>query len=270
MADHTNPNGLLFLWWLDKNNPDDRKAVAAALDGWPLWACGLLGRAMTGYYAGSGDQHILKALETVYSTDPDCLRGITGNMSNLWPAFDTYTWTGNKAIAAALDAMFDKERPGLKPILNRYRTAPDLTPGTTVENQHVVEFLESTTPWAVGYLWTGDAELPSGGPWLARPARTHRHAAVRRAGRRRVVRPDRRVPRDRDLRRRGIRVEPGRAAGRERRGPHGRPARAGVFQRRAGHRVARFQNARLFPESQPVCQRLARFSSRAEGRRRLL
>ena len=26
-----------------------------------------------------------------------------------------------------------------------------------VENQHVVEFIESTTPWAVAYLWTGDA-----------------------------------------------------------------------------------------------------------------
>jgi hypothetical protein len=157
VADHANPNGLLFLWWLDKNNPEDRKAVAAALEGWPLWASGLLGRAMTGYYAGSGDPHILKALETVYSSDPDCLHGITSNLSNPWPAFDTYTWTGNQAIADALDAMFDKEHPGLKPILNRYRTAPELKPGTTVENQHVVEFLESTTPWAVAYLWTGDA-----------------------------------------------------------------------------------------------------------------
>ena len=31
-----------------------------------------------------------------------------------------------------------------------------MKPGTTVDNAHVVEFLESTTPWAVGYLWTGD------------------------------------------------------------------------------------------------------------------
>lgn len=157
VADHTNANGIFFLWWLDRNNPDDRKAVAAALDGWPVWACGLLGRAMVGYYAGSGDKHVLDSLETVYSADPDCLREITGSMSNLWPAFDTYTWTGNKSIAAALDAMFDQKRAGLTPILNRYRTAPDLTPGTEVENQHVVAFLENTTPWAVGYLWTGDS-----------------------------------------------------------------------------------------------------------------
>ena len=157
VADHVNPNGISFLWWLNKNNPEDQKAVASALEGWPLWACGLLGRSMTGYYEGSGDKHILKALETAYSSDPDGLRKITGNMSNPWPAFDTYTWTGNKGIADALNAMFDKNRPGLKPNLNRYRTAPSLKPGTTVANQHMVEFLEGTTPWAVAYLWTGDS-----------------------------------------------------------------------------------------------------------------
>ena len=155
VADSMNTNGLLFLWWLDRNNPGDRKAVTAALEGWPLWACGLLGRAMTGFYAGSGDQHILEALEKAYAPDPECLRWITGSMSNPWPAYDTYCWTGNPGIAAALDAMFKKEGK-LLPNLNRYRNAPDLKPGATVENAHVVEFIESTTPWAVGYLWTGD------------------------------------------------------------------------------------------------------------------
>ncbi len=157
VADNMNTNGLLFLWWLDRNKSDDRKAVTAALEGWPLWACGLLGRVMTGFYAGSGDKHILEALEKAYGADPDCLRWITGNMSNPWPAFDTFSWTGNKGIADALDAMFKKEGAGLLPNLNRYRKAPDLKPGTTVDNAHVVEFIESTTPWAVGYLWTGDA-----------------------------------------------------------------------------------------------------------------
>ena len=70
VADHMNTNGLLFLWWLDRNNPADRKAVTAALEGWPLWACGLLGRAMTGFYAGSGDKHILEALEKAYGGRP--------------------------------------------------------------------------------------------------------------------------------------------------------------------------------------------------------
>lgn len=156
VADNMNTNGLLFLWWLDRNNPADRKAVTAALEGWPLWACGLLGRAMTGFYAGSGDKHILDALEKAYAADPDCLRSVTGNMSNPWPAFDTYCWTGNQGIADALDAMFKQEGRALLPNLSRYRNAPDLKPGTTVDNAHVVEFIESTTPWAVGYLWTGD------------------------------------------------------------------------------------------------------------------
>jgi len=156
VADHMNTDGLLFLWWLDRNKPEDRQAVVAALDGWPLWACGLLGRAMTGFYAGSRDQRVLEALEKAYASDPECLRSITGNLSNLWPAYDTYCWTGNPGIAAALDAMFRQEGGALLPTLRRYQTAPELTPGTTVDNAHVVEFLESTTPWAVGYLWTGE------------------------------------------------------------------------------------------------------------------
>ena len=157
VADSMNTDGLLFLWWLDRNNPADRKAVHAALEGWPLWACGLLGRAMSGYYAGSRDPRILNALVKAYGSDPDCLRSITGNLSNLWPAYDTYCWTGDASIAEALDRMFSQEGGALLPNLGRYRHAPELKPGTTVDNAHVVEFIECTTPWAVGYLWTGDA-----------------------------------------------------------------------------------------------------------------
>ncbi|MBN1343680.1 MAG: glycoside hydrolase family 127 protein [Phycisphaerae bacterium] len=157
VADHMNTSGLLFLWWLDRKNPGDRKAVTVDSGGWPLWACGLLGRAMTGFHAGSGDKHILEALEKAYGADPDCLRWIPTSMSNLWPAYDAYQWSGHKGIADALDAMFKKEGTALVPTLIRYRKAPDLKPGTTVDNEHVVGFIECTTPWAVGYLWTGDA-----------------------------------------------------------------------------------------------------------------
>lgn len=156
VADNMTNDSLLFLWWLNRNNPDDRKAAVAALEGWPLWACGLLGRAMTGFYAGSEDPHILEALEKAYGTDPDCLRSIPGNMSNPWPAYDTWSWTGSEGIAKALDGMFKQDEIGLLPSLIRYRKAPDLAPGATVENAHVVEFIETTTPWAVGYLWTGE------------------------------------------------------------------------------------------------------------------
>ncbi|HOD80797.1 MAG: hypothetical protein BWX88_00278 [Planctomycetes bacterium ADurb.Bin126] len=156
VAERTRPEGILFLWWLDRSSPADRQAVANALEGWSLWASGLLGRAMTGFYAGTGDAVILKALRTAYGSDRDCLCSIRSNLSNIWPALDTWTWTGDKTIADALDAAFDKSRSGLKPNLSRYRTAPSLAPGTTVENQHVVEFIECTTPWTAAYLWTGD------------------------------------------------------------------------------------------------------------------
>ncbi|MBU4461371.1 MAG: glycoside hydrolase family 127 protein, partial [Verrucomicrobia bacterium] len=149
-----NPDGILFFWWLDKNNPDDVKGSAVD-HAWPLWASGLLGRAMTGYYAGSEDRRVLDALETAYGDGRGWLRMAWG-MSNPWPAFDTYTWTGNKAIAAALTALFAEDGGGVNPggtSWNRYRTAPDAAAG--VENDHVVHFLESTTPWALGYLWTG-------------------------------------------------------------------------------------------------------------------
>lgn len=156
VAEHMNSDGLLFLWWLDRNNAADRQAVKAALEGWPLWASGLLGRAMSGYYAGSGDTRILEAMVKAYGSDPDCLRAITANMSNPWPAYDTFCWTGNPGVAQALDRMFKQDGGALVPSLSRYRNPPDLRPGATVDNAHVVEFIESTTPWLVGYLWTGD------------------------------------------------------------------------------------------------------------------
>ena len=149
-------NSVLFLWWLDRTKPD-QAASAECSAAWPVWACGLLGRAMSAAYAASGDKDILKALEMAYAGDPNRLR-LGWGMSNPWPAFDTYTWTGNRQIAAALDALFAADGGGLKPggdSWNRYRRMPAEAPGAEA-NDHVVHFLESTTPWALGALWTGD------------------------------------------------------------------------------------------------------------------
>jgi hypothetical protein len=156
---HHNADGILFLWWLDKNTPDDAKG--AQVDGsWPIWACGLLGRALSGYYAGSRDPLALQTLETAYGHGGDwMLRG--WGMSNPWPAFDTYTWTGNKAIADKLTALFSSEGGGVDPgggSWNRYRKPPNAQAGAE-KNDHVVHFLETTTPWALGYLWTGNRQF---------------------------------------------------------------------------------------------------------------
>jgi hypothetical protein len=156
---HMNPNSIVFLWWLNKNNPDDVKGSLVS-GGWPIWASGLLGRAMAGYYAASADKRVLQTLEMAYGSERDWLRLGWGS-SNPWPAFETYTWTGNRQIAAALTALFSKDGGGKKPggdSWNRYRQMPDTKPGAE-KNDHVVHFLESTTPWALGYLWTGQREF---------------------------------------------------------------------------------------------------------------
>jgi hypothetical protein len=159
VVDHMTPASILFLWWLDKNNPDDVKGASVS-GGWPFWASGLLGRSLAAYYAASSDPRVLKTLEMAYSGCPDCMRHGWG-MSNPWPAFETYTWTGNKEIATGLAAIFAPDGGGKKPggdSWNRYRRMPKQEPGAE-KNDHVVHFLESTTPWALGYLWTGQREF---------------------------------------------------------------------------------------------------------------
>jgi len=159
VVNHMNPNGILFLWWLNKNNPDDAKAITCD-GGWPIWACGLLGRGMAAYYAGSGDNRALRTLEAGYSGDRNWLR-LGGGMSSVWPAFQTYTWTGNKEIAEALTTLFSKEGSGKgtsEGSWNRYRRMPNEKAGAEA-NDHGVAFLEGTTPWALGYLWTGNRQF---------------------------------------------------------------------------------------------------------------
>jgi hypothetical protein len=158
VIDHRNANGILFLWWLNKNNPDDAKAITCD-GGWPIWACGLLGRGMAAYYAGSGDQRVLQTLEAGYGGDRNWVR-LGGGMSSVWPAFQTYTWTGNKEIAEALTALFSNDggQGASRGAWDRYRRMPNEKPGAE-KNEHGVMFLEGTTPWALGYLWTGNRDF---------------------------------------------------------------------------------------------------------------
>ena len=148
-------NSILSLWWLDRNNAADRSSIEID-DAWPMWACGLLGRSLSGYYAASGNAGVLQTLQSSFDTSPDLLR-LAWGMSTTWPAYDTYTWTGNPTISNNLATVF--ANGGLNTgtySWNRYKRLPDLAPGAEA-NDHVVHFLESTTPWLLGYLWTGDA-----------------------------------------------------------------------------------------------------------------
>jgi hypothetical protein len=86
---------------------------------------------------------------------------LSGGISNPWPALQTYTWTGNKKIAETLTALFSQEGSGRdtpRGAWNRYRRMPNTKPGAE-PSDHVVFFLEGTTPWALGYLWTGKREF---------------------------------------------------------------------------------------------------------------
>jgi hypothetical protein len=157
VVSHMNPDSILFLWWLNKNHPDDAQSITCD-GGWPIWACGLLGRALAAYYAGSGDPRVLRTLEAGYSGDRNWLR-LAGGMSSVWPALQTYTWTGNRRIAEALSTLFSKDGRNAPPDpWNRFRRRPRLAPGAE-PSEHGVVFLEGTTPWALGYLWTGDREF---------------------------------------------------------------------------------------------------------------
>jgi hypothetical protein len=160
VADNMNPDSVIFMWWLSRKNPKDMDAaqgIGVNEPEWAAWANGLFGRALAVYYDGSGDKAALKTLETAYSGDPRWVR-LGWSMSNAWPALQTYTWTGNKVIKQALTALFEKGGINQKEFTwTRYRTPPEKN--AIGSPDHGVHFCESTTPWALGYLWTGNREF---------------------------------------------------------------------------------------------------------------
>jgi hypothetical protein len=167
VVNRMNENSILFMWWLNKNNAGDiaaaEKPDGGEEHGWPIWANGLLGRALTGYYAGSGDSRILRALETAYGNNRSWTR-IAWAPSNVWPALETYTWTGNKEIAAGLTELFAShavQTPDRNASLydswdNRL---PDETIPAYMQRDHGVHFNEGVNAWAAGYLWTGNVDF---------------------------------------------------------------------------------------------------------------
>ncbi len=100
---------ILFTRWLNRQDPDALKAALKQEGGeaqeWPMWTNGLLGRALVAYYAASGDERILRVMNTADSGDRTWLRkGFA--LSNRWPASETYTWSGQAAIRDALTELF--------------------------------------------------------------------------------------------------------------------------------------------------------------------
>lgn len=152
--------GVLFFHWLDRSKPDQ----VAAAEGlktpeseWPMWASGLLGRALVSHYEATRDPRALQALERAYSGDPRWIR-MGWSPSNLGPAFDTWTWTGNAKIKTAIDEFFAKEGTNVKGNWSWNRYAKPPKDGAWEDHtDHVVHQIESSV-WALGYLWTGKRE----------------------------------------------------------------------------------------------------------------
>jgi hypothetical protein len=169
-----NEKSIVFMWWLDRKNPDHVQAAAKAAGGeaqeWPIWANGLLGRALAAYYAASGDPRILRAMEMAYSGDPSLVRK-GWSMSNPWAAFEAYTWTGNSQIKAALTELFANNQikapdRSIQLYHSWYNRVPDETIPWYLQPDHGVHFNESVAPWALGYLWTGNpAFLKAASRW---------------------------------------------------------------------------------------------------------
>lgn len=180
VASNMNPNSILFIWWLNRNSPVHMSAGEAGYSDWyPEWASGLLGRALSAYYAASGDRRVLQALEWGYDADYNWLRR-RGAQTSIYPAFETYTWSGNKKVQASLTELFEKRvnksAPG-KPveigmpfsIVMPNAESPwyeqaghyEYDDGGWIEADrvHGVMFNELSSPWALGYLWTGKREF---------------------------------------------------------------------------------------------------------------
>ena len=156
VVDNMNDTGILFLWWLDRKDPETWKALYAANGGFPIGKAGLLGRTLFKYYTATGDRPVLTALEQAYGSDPTVLARARHRITNLFPAYHTYTRTGHPGIAAALDTMFKEgcDASGALPKSSRYY---GLVPGRdTISNEHGVMFLQHLASWTVGYLWTGN------------------------------------------------------------------------------------------------------------------
>ena len=175
-----NSDAILFIWWLNRNNPAHMSEQEAGYsEWWPQWSTGFIGRSLAAYYAATGDPRILRALEWGYDADYNWLRRRFAQ-TNLLAAFETYTWTGNKKIQKSLTELFEKgvnkNMPG-KPVeigmpfsivmpderSPWYEQAGHYTYNDggwiTADRVHGVMFNELSSPWALGYLWTGKREF---------------------------------------------------------------------------------------------------------------
>lgn len=169
VLDNAAPDGIGYLYWLKKNNPDDLATVLPDR-GWGLWANAHFGHAMAAYAAASNDERAKRAMR--FSDDSCDIRCITVLGYQIAPhavpnACEDYRMTGDAGVAETLDRVFENRDVDWPEAWARYRTYPPeelkkgeiFGPNVTDSNLHGAVVNEILTGWAFGTLWTGKPEF---------------------------------------------------------------------------------------------------------------
>ena len=157
-------NSIGLLWWLDRRDP---KQVEEAFGpgSWQFWVIGLSERAISAYYAASGDARAKKALENAFAFEAMARRH--GAMAPFTSGLaDAARVTGSPAVAKCLDLSCAKLAkgssfaappwPGLADTLNLRRKH---TNHYKMPSRHGVWCAESLLSVLAAYRHTGDGKL---------------------------------------------------------------------------------------------------------------
>ncbi len=94
---------------------------------------------------------MLRALETAYSGEHHWTNG-SSCWANAFPAFETYTWSGNPEIRAILSGLFKSCGIGIPDVEGTFLGSGKFP----MQVRHSVCLYEKAGPWPIGYLWTGN------------------------------------------------------------------------------------------------------------------
>lgn len=162
-----NPKSIGFVHWLDRTNPAHMKEVEDAKHGFIIGSCGRLARGLISYYEATGDERALRALDNALNEPRIYFLG--GPVAIPQEAIDTWCYSGNPTVAAAIDHFYANvpsqevwnptrySRPlPYGDIKMRVRKDADPNPDWDWKLQHGVQGWESLLAWAKGTSWTGD------------------------------------------------------------------------------------------------------------------
>ena len=259
VASHMNPNSILFLWWLNQNNPDDGKAISS----WGYGRCGLAdswGAPWRPYYAGPETNACCRRWRQAYSGDPDWLRsgGSPTPGRRLRPTPGPETSRSPRRSTRCSQRTAGQE-PGETAWTGTGTaacpTSPRMEPRPRITVVAFIEGHNSAGRWAISGPASG---VPRRRARLARPGRARTPCS--RTG---VTVADEHYGPTGAFRGTETCDVAGYlwsqivSADDQRRGPHGGPGGTGLLQCRPGHGRARLQDARLFPEPNRIAARSA-------------